>query len=129
MVKEAQHTVSRFYLRGFTPKLGEKTFWQHNRRSRRIHRVSPSKATTSSHFYSVRLPDGNWDDSIEDWLQDIETAAAPALKSLAAGTEPDSQSRVRLAAFIGAMLYRTTWTRQIAGLYAEQFQAQRLQSD
>jgi hypothetical protein len=103
-----QHTVSRFYLKQFTPKTGDKLLWQYGRDGAGPTRVSPRHATAEIHFYSVRRADGTWDDSIEKALAEIEQKAAPAIKRLTSGETLRRGDREAIAYFIGLLLFRVS---------------------
>lgn len=106
-MKESQHTVSKFYLRRFTPLEGDRILWKYPRNGGDPRFVSPKKATTRSHFYSHRNRDGSWNDSVEDILGDVENAAAPVLEKLGRGARISAQERWDVSVFLGTLQIRT----------------------
>ncbi len=101
-----QHAVSRFYLYLFTPDSGQRVLWEYSKKRPGPKQKSPKNATSESRLYSVRRPDGSWDNSVESQLQRIESAAATPLKNLAAGRSVDGADRATIALFIGLMFLR-----------------------
>ncbi|MEZ6129176.1 MAG: DUF4238 domain-containing protein [Planctomycetaceae bacterium] len=105
MTKENQHTVSKFYLKGFL-RPGEKFLRCYPTDGGRDNRVSPKKATVESHFYSFLTEEGDWDDSLEDRLETVETMSAPVVKRLAAGIRPSPEDRFLSSFFIALTMQR-----------------------
>lgn len=108
MSDQNQHTVSRFYLKQFTPETGDKILWQYGRDGTGPTRVSPRHATAEIHFYSVQRADGTWDDSLEKALAEIEQKAAPAVKRLTRDEILRRGDREAIACFIGLLLFRVS---------------------
>lgn len=106
-----QHTVSKFYLKGFADDAG------------RIRRVSlpgspapvlsTGDASVVKDFYSVTLPDGSLSDFFEREFSKIEARAAETLKLILSGTWPTKGvSRSSLAAWIALQHLRAEQVRE-----------------
>jgi hypothetical protein len=108
MRDQQQHTVSRFYLKQFTPETGDKILWQYGRDGTGPTRVSPRHATAEIHFYSVQQADGAWDNSLEKALAEVEQKTAPAIKRLTSGDTLFRGDRETIAYFIGLLLFRVS---------------------
>lgn len=81
-----QHTVSKFYLKGFEDDSG---------RVRRLEIpgnasvvISANDATVIKDFYTITLPDGSQSDVFEQAFSQIEDGAADALRSIIDGAWP-----------------------------------------
>ncbi|MEV7077649.1 DUF4238 domain-containing protein [Streptomyces sp. NPDC093516] len=109
-----QHTVSRFYLKGFADNAGK------------IRRVSlpgqPSivlstgDATVIKDFYTVTLPDGSLSDFFEKAFSRIEGEAAEALRLILAGTWPiEGRAREALAQWVALQHLRSEDVRSSQG--------------
>ncbi len=76
--KQRHHTIPRLHLRGFaTP---EEMVVQLDLTTGHRTDVSVGDATVIKDFYTIVLPDGTRSDAWEDWLSDIESQIAPALR-------------------------------------------------
>lgn len=105
-----QHTVSRFYLKGFADESGIV------RRvavpSRDVVDLSVNSASVIKDFYTVRLLDGSLSDIFEKAFGQIEGGAAAAHQQLLEGTWPiRGESRLNLATWIALQHLRTEGTR------------------
>lgn len=109
-----QHTVSRFYLKGFADNAGS------------IRRVSlpgePSivlstrDATVIKDFYTVTLPDGSLSDFFERAFSEIESSAAEALGRILAGTWPiEGEARKAFATWVALQHLRSEDVRSSQG--------------
>lgn len=105
MAKEKQHTISKFYLKGFL-RPGEDFLRRYPTDGGRDKPASPKTATVESHFYSFLTEDGDWDDSLEDRLGKVETMSAPVVKRLAAGIKPSPEDRFLSSLFIALTMQR-----------------------
>lgn len=105
---QEQHTVSRFYLKGFAQESGDRILWRYGKDGTGPNRISPRDATTESHFYSVKRADGTWDISIEQKLCEIETETAPALRRLAIRETLRKGDREKIAYFVALLFFRVS---------------------
>jgi hypothetical protein len=113
--KENQHTVPQFYLRQFTPDVGDKIIWQFSKIAQdRPRRKSPANAASESHFYSLQRDDGTWDGSLEDELSEAENNAAPAFRRLIQDGHSVARNRLVISNFIGLMYLRSKAMRDHA---------------
>ena len=78
--KVRQHTVPRHYLKAFS--LSGSQIQQFDRQTRRHCVVSIDDASVVKRIYSVRLADGTWDSSIEDYFMRLENDVSPILGRL-----------------------------------------------
>lgn len=112
-----QHTVSRFYLKGFANESGY------------IRRValpgepsvvmSTGDASVIKDFYTVTLPDGSLSDVFEKAFSDIEGSAAEALRRILSGVWPiEGEHREALATWIALQHLRSEDVRSSQGNYS-----------
>ncbi len=123
MGKVRQHSVPRFYLRQFTPVSSQQVLWEYSKERERPKRRSPKSAAVRSHLYSLRRTDGSWDESVEDQLQRVESAAAGPLKNLASGATLAAGDRETVAFFIGLMFLRVLGYREHAAKQAKRMRS------
>jgi Protein of unknown function (DUF4238) len=113
--KKCQHTVSRFYLRQFTPPTGQRVLWQYSKIDpANPVTKSPRAATTENYFYSVQRTDGTWGHTLEDYFGKVEDLAAPIVSRLIRGESLSLDDRFVLAFFMAVQIDRTTAVRQHA---------------
>lgn len=109
-----QHTVSRFYLKGFADETGN------------IRRVtlpgepsivlSTRDATVIKDFYTVTLPDGSLSDAFEKAFGKIENSAAEALGRILQGTWPiEGEAREAFATWVALQHLRSENVRSGQG--------------
>lgn len=78
-----QHTVSKFYLRGFATETG--TVMRYDLEERQSVPLSVNDASVIKDFYTVALPDGSLSDMFEKLFAEIEDGASAALEAILAG--------------------------------------------
>lgn len=78
-----QHTVSKFYLRGFASDTG--TVMRYDLAERKAVPLSLNDASVVNDFYSVTLPDGSLSDIFEKLFSEIEGDASAALEAVLDG--------------------------------------------
>lgn len=78
-----QHTVSKFYLRGFASNTG--IIMRYDLEERRSVPLSLTDASVVKDFYTVTLPDGSLSDIFEKLFAEIEGGASEALEAVLAG--------------------------------------------
>lgn len=109
-----QHTVSRFYLKGFADAAG---------RIRRLALpgepavvLSTGDASVIKDFYTITLPDGSKSDFFEKLFGDVEGAAAEALRRILSGIWPiGGEHREALAEWIALQHLRSEDVRSGQG--------------
>lgn len=102
---KGQHTTPRFYLDYFTDARG--MVWAYDKITGRVGDAIPDETCTQTNFYSAQKPDGTYDDTIEFWLRDIETNAAPIFAALNAGKIPTGDDRAIMSMFLATLYVRT----------------------
>jgi len=94
-----QHTVSRFYLRGFAD--GREQVRRIQLPGDNVLTMSISDASVIKDFYSVELPDGTLSDMFERAFSDVEGVASAALGEVQRGVWPlPLEHKEALAAWI-----------------------------
>lgn len=94
-----QHTVSRFYLRGFATEADRIKRLELGTENA-VH-LTINDASVVKDFYSVRLPDGSISDVFEKQFSEIEGPASEALSKVLAGLHPiEGTERLALASWI-----------------------------
>jgi hypothetical protein len=111
--KKDQHTIPQLHLRNFAGNDPAGHIWTFHKASGKTTSAVPKEVGFEKHFYSVVLPDGTKDTSIEDFLCDVEGKAAPVYHDLLKDQLPaDGLSRSRFSEFLAAMYFRTTIMRE-----------------
>lgn len=114
-VKKRHHAQPEFYLRGFCQP-GADRVWVYDFEATEPRCVGVENASVERYRYSVTRKDGSRDNSLEDWIADTESKAAPILKKLIAGDNISLQERADFASFMALMHVRTDSARE---LYAQ----------
>lgn len=105
-----QHTVSKFYLKGFAND--SDVVRRVAIPSRDVVDLSVNSASVIKDFYTVRLPDGSLSDVFEHAFGQIEGGAAAAHQGLLTGVWPmTGESRLNLSTWIALQHLRTEGTR------------------
>jgi len=117
-----QHFVTAAYLAGFTPDSDRKSqLYIYERNTEKMFRAIPDEAAKRRNYYSVPLPDGKFDDSLDVMLTALEGQAMPGLQKIVAGDYKLSTfERALLAFLIAFQEFRTPWTRNIFRQMQEQ---------
>jgi hypothetical protein len=110
-----QHFVTAAYLAGFTPDGGRKSqLYVYERNTEKMFRAIPDEAAKRRNYYSLPLPDGRFDDSVDIMLTALEGQAMPGLQKLVARDYKLSTfERALLAVLIAFQEFRTPWTRNL----------------
>lgn len=94
-----QHTVSRFYLKGFADDRGR--LHRFDLGQQRAMPVSANDATVIKDFYTVSLPDGSPSDLFEQAWSEVEGPASAAVGSIESGGWPlAGEPRLALATWV-----------------------------
>lgn len=117
-----QHFVTAAYLAGFTPDDSrDSQLYVYERNTEKMFRAVPDKAAKRRNYYSIPLPDGGFDDTVDQMLTVLEDQAMPSLhKVLARDYELSPFERALLATLIAYQEVRTPWSRQMYGQMEEQ---------
>jgi hypothetical protein len=103
------HYVPNFYLKHFHDQ--EERIWLYDKRAKDIAgSIRPDKTenvAVQGNIYSVLQDDGTYDDRIDEWLQTVESAAAPVHNKLAAGVMVAGQEKADYAVFLSSLATRT----------------------
>lgn len=76
-----------------------------HRETQRPSRVEETGARTN--FYSIRTETGEYDDSIDEWLQGVENAATAPYERLLAGEIPSGQEKADFSVFVSSLYCRS----------------------
>lgn len=96
------------YLAGFTDDgTRDGKFYVYSRRSNSVAVQTPVNTGVIGYWYSIRMEDGSKNSSLEAWLSEMESRAAPGIDKLRLGGKALSQDeRLGVAQFIAFL-----WTR------------------
>lgn len=105
MEKEQQHTVSKSYLENFSNEKG--LIWVLDTNDK-IFNASPYNVLKERHFYSLTLPNGKKDFTVEDALSGIEGDYVNVFKNkLLKNLFLTSEERIIVSVFIATLMIRT----------------------
>lgn len=105
--KKRQHFVPQMHLKNFVGVSPKSMIWVYDVEQRS---ARPSKVCNVGHgtnFYSVRSPDGCWNDEIDDWLTEIESRASVPYADLLIGKMPMGEARSAVANFVATLYLRS----------------------
>ena len=117
--KIRQHTVARRYLKGFT--VDEDQLIQYDREMSTCYPVSVDDASVVKRIYSIQQPNGEWDDSIEDYFMQLEGDAGPILENLIAGQTPTKSEKCVFALYLARQMQRGQFMADFARREALRF--------
>src|SRR5580700_8056686 len=81
-----QHFVTAAYLVGFTPdERRDSQLYVYERNTEKMFRSIPEEAAKRRNYYSVPLPDGGFDDTVDTMLTALEGQAMPSLHKVVDG--------------------------------------------
>jgi hypothetical protein len=116
MPPKLQHFIPALHLRYFAGNQPKGQVWTIDKDETPLHSAVPEQTATQTHFYSAERGDGSFDTTIESYLSEVESKAAPVYKKLVSCSIPDySQERADFAAFIALLYVRTPAMRRDAG--------------
>jgi Protein of unknown function (DUF4238) len=87
-----QHYVPQLHLRQFTESRPLGMVWTYDKQGNEPRASLPKETGAESNLYSIRGPDGRYNDEIELWLSDIESRAKPGYEQLLRGEIPTARS-------------------------------------
>lgn len=116
MAGARQHTTPAFHLAQFITTNPKGCVWVYDAESQDVRPSSPESAGFARHFYSVRQPDGIWDNRLDDWITDVESKAEPIYRRMLASELPkdDTQEKADFAVYLALMWARTPARRRVA---------------
>src|SRR4029077_4415693 len=115
MAPKRQHFNPALHLRQFVGSAPKGQVWTYDKQTGRVRPATPENTAVQTHFYSVERDDGTMDTTIEDYLAEVESDAAPVYEGLLRGEIPDySQPRADFGQFLGLMYVRTPAMRRMA---------------
>src|SRR4029077_549437 len=116
MAPKRQHFNPALHLRQFAGDAPKGQVWIYDKQTGRVRSATPENTAVQSHFYSVERDDGTMDTTIEHYLAEVESDAAPVYEGLLRGEMPGrTQPRADFAQFLGVMYVRTPTMRRMAG--------------
>jgi hypothetical protein len=109
-----QHYVTRGYLEGFLES-GQEHLFCYGRKRLASFQSRPSELARQRNYYSVRQPDGGWNDSLElEIEQRVETPGLEVIQMLSlAKTRLDWSQRNALSMFMAVQRFRVPHLRQM----------------
>jgi len=109
-----QHYVTRAYLEGFLDP-GNKRLICYGRHKREAFQGQPGELARQRSYYSVREPDGTWNDSLEHEIERaVEAPGLDVIRTLASGnTRIDWAQRDALAMLMAMQRFRVPHLRQV----------------
>jgi hypothetical protein len=110
------HFDPALHLRHFVGEAPKGQVWTYDKQAGNARPATPENTAVQSHFYSVQRDDGSMDTTIEEYLAEVESDAAPIYEGLLRGEIPGhSQLRADFAQFLALMHVRTPAMRRMAG--------------
>ena len=103
------------HLRNFVGDVPAGHVWTYDKQSGGVRSSIPEETGFETHFYSVEKDDGTKDTTIEKFLADVESNAAPIYRDLLQDKIPEGQPKVDFANFLAAMYARTPSMRRMFG--------------
>jgi Protein of unknown function (DUF4238) len=125
--KNTQHYNPEFYLVAWTDSsspTGQTPYlWQADLQERIVKNKAPHNVAWLPYFYAIQKADGSYDQTVEDFLANIESESAPVIKKSRDGDfNLSQQERVRLSDFMGFQITRNpSFRRQFEGFWSEIF--------
>jgi hypothetical protein len=100
-----QHFVPRFYLEGFADK--DNFVWTYDKQTGQGRPATPENTAVETNFYSFEAPSGEYDDTIENALADIEGKAKWCLPKLLRGERLSGEQRMDFSVFVATLYLRS----------------------
>src|SRR5450756_256002 len=120
---KSHHYSPVLHLRNFVGNAPAGHVWNYDKQGVKPRSSIPEETGFETHFYSVEKDDGTKDITIEKFLADVESKAAPVYRDLLKGKLPEAQPKADFANFLAAMFARTPSMRRMFG----EMQSRRLQ--
>jgi hypothetical protein len=117
--KKDHHFVPQLHLKHFIGSQPPGHIWTYSKSSLNAFSSIPKETGFQRYFYGIRKDDGSIDNSIEDWLAEIEGVSAPIYQKLLEGDlSLSDKERTEFAVFLALMKLRSPAMRRI---YADGF--------
>ncbi|HEX4737952.1 MAG TPA: DUF4238 domain-containing protein [Allosphingosinicella sp.] len=102
-----QHFVPRLHLQHFRGEQPKNMIWTYDaeKGTARPSRIEETGAQTN--FYSIKRDDGSYLDTLEKWLEGVETAADEPYRALLRGDIPKGQAKADFAVFVASLFARS----------------------
>ena len=114
MTPKGQHFIPRLHLQHFAGQSPKGQVWTYDAVVGKAWSSILEETAVQTHFYSAEKDDGSMDTRFEEFLSEVESAAAPVYKRLLRGVIlKDSQARVDFAQFLALMHVRTPAMRRM----------------
>jgi hypothetical protein len=114
-MQKSHHYSPVLHLRNFVGIAPAGHIWTYDKQSGNSRSSIPEETGFETHFYSVEKDDGTKDTTIEKFLADVESKAAPVYRGLLEGQLPEGQPKADFANFLAAMFARTPSLRRMFG--------------
>ncbi|HZL31587.1 MAG TPA: DUF4238 domain-containing protein [Pseudolabrys sp.] len=114
-MEKSHHYSPVLHLRNFVGNAPAGHIWTYDKQSGNSRSSIPEETGFETHFYSVEKDDGTKDTTIEKFLSDVESKAAPVYRGLLEGKLPEGQPKADFANFLAAMYSRTPSMRRMFG--------------
>jgi Protein of unknown function (DUF4238) len=114
-MEKSHHYSPVLHLRNFVGNAPAGHVWTYDKQSGNSRSSIPEETGFETHFYSVERDDGTKDTTIEKFLADVESKAAPVYRDLLEGKLPEGQPKADFANFLAAMFARTPSLRRMFG--------------
>jgi hypothetical protein len=102
-----QHYVPQLHLRRFLGDAPKGMIWTYDKLQASRRPLKPENTGGQTYFYSLPMKDGSRNDTIDRFLQDIESAAEPAYSALLQGSIPVADDRSHFAIFLATLHLRS----------------------
>jgi hypothetical protein len=114
-MQKSHHYSPVLHLRNFVGDAPAGHVWTYDKQSGSSRSSIPEETGFETHFYSVERDDGTKDTTVETFLADVESKAAPVYRGLLEGRLPEGQLKADFANFLAAMFARTPSLRRMFG--------------
>lgn len=100
-----QHFVPRFYLAHFADN--NELVWTYDTLEAAVRSSKPEQTAVESNFYSPADNEGNYNDSLETWLSQVESDGAALYPRVLRGDPLEGNERQRFAVFLASLFGRS----------------------
>jgi len=117
--KKDHHFIPQLHLKNFVGSQPFGHIWTYSKSSLHTFSSIPKETGFQRYFYGIRKEDGSIDNSVEDWLAEVEGVSAPIYQKLLDGNlSLSNQERTEFSVFLATMKLRSPAMRRI---YADGF--------
>jgi hypothetical protein len=114
-MEKRHHYSPVLYLRNFVGDAPAGHVWTYDKQGGASRSSRPEETGFETHFHSVEKDDGTMDTTIEKFLADVESKAAPVYRDLLSGKLPEDQAKADFSNFVAAMYARSPSMRRMFG--------------